>query len=123
MDKMTHRANKHGLSDIESVRIDERAATQPAKFILANLIDDSSKSKLVLRSSGAEYHMGIYAELKREVGDKLQVNVKGGGKLQMDQDNKTIRLWGVSSEYGLPDYEKVKELLHGKYPEFKINIG
>jgi hypothetical protein len=119
---MGNKLDKKSLSsDIEIVRLENRDIGKTAKFIVATVKDKTER--VVLRSNTlAKYHKDIYQEILFDTDYKLNVTVNGGGKLYFNDYDKTIWVWGVSTDFGAPDYKKVVDLLQQRYPDFKITL-
>jgi hypothetical protein len=121
MDKtiLTRNGSSTSLANMEQVQIDRSAMGRPVKFIMAEISDGNDK-KTVFKSKQVDMHNELYLALREETGFDLKVKVKGGGRIYLDTLDKTIWVWGLSTEYGYPDYKNVVELLQNKYEDFKI---
>lgn len=110
------------LQDIEDVQISEDAFNNAVKFILAR-VEVGKESKIVFRASTARFHDDIYTEFVETLDKTIEARVLGGGLVHIVPESKFIRLWGASTAFGPPDFETAEQLLRGKYPEFRIEIG
>lgn len=110
-------------TEIEKVRIENKGIGKAAKFIIAELKRADGQVAYVLRANGlAVYHKDIYEEVLVETDYKYQISVKGGGKLYYSNYDKTIWVWGVSHDYGPPEYQMTLDLLEARYPDFKTTL-
>lgn len=99
--------------------MDESASGVAVKFILVK-VSGAQGSRIVLRSSRAEYHKGIYNQFVSEIGAGFDLEVIGGGRLLFDKHGRKIMIWGSSSAFGPPDYNRAKKLLENSYRGFEI---
>ncbi|XP_033229133.1 sex-regulated protein janus-A-like [Belonocnema kinseyi] len=63
----------------------------------------------------------IYDEVE-EVLKKLQLKSKclGGGRINHDAENKTIKVYGYSQGFGKADHKVSVNLIKKKYPDYEI---
>ena len=93
------------------------------KFIVANVTDDNDNSKLVVRVNN---HYAIHAEilfiLREEVRPLgLKACCIGGGRIEINPEAKTIRIWDKSTGFGEePDRQQTIRMLQAAYPEFQV---
>lgn len=110
------------LSDVKNVEIAADAVGKISKFILITVFR-SKESKIILRSSDRNYHDEIKNEvLYSNIGKNFDIEVNGGGKIFVDKNSKKIYIWGISTAFGLPDFEKAKKLLEETYKDYEILI-
>ncbi len=50
----------------------------------------------------------------------MVLEVKGGGRVQIDSITKTIHVWDKSTVYGGVVFSEVKHILQDAYPNFTI---
>ncbi|KAH0953609.1 hypothetical protein HN011_000101 [Eciton burchellii] len=50
----------------------------------------------------------------------LQANCVGGGRIEHDPDEKTIKIYGYSQGFGKADHQASAELLKKKYPDYNV---
>ncbi|MDE1870985.1 MAG: hypothetical protein KGI06_01970 [Candidatus Micrarchaeota archaeon] len=110
------------LEDIDDVQISEDAFGRAVKFILVKL-KEGQKSMMIFRASAAEFHNDIYMELLDGLDKGIEAEVTGGGWLHIVMEGKFIRIWGASTTFGPPDFETARQLLHERYPDFRIETG
>ncbi|XP_029166425.1 14 kDa phosphohistidine phosphatase-like [Nylanderia fulva] len=94
------------------------------KYILINVQDDASKaSKQIVRGNArSQWHADIFDKINEEIKKHpgLQTNCLGGGRIEHDPDNKTIKVFGYSQGFGKADHQVSVELLKKKYPDYDI---
>ncbi len=110
------------IDGIEDAYISDNAVGKTVKFILVK-ISDGRSSKVVLRAEEVEFHNEIYMKMKDELGSNFEIEVIGGGKLYLDNNEKTIRLSGSSTAFGAPDYKLAQQLLKTNYSNFKVIVA
>ncbi|KAL6420194.1 hypothetical protein ACFW04_013817 [Cataglyphis niger] len=60
-------------------------------------------------------------EIKAHAG--LRANCVGGGRIEHDPDEKTIKVYGYSQGFGKADHQVSVELLKKKYPDYNITCS
>ncbi|KYM98263.1 Sex-regulated protein janus-A, partial [Cyphomyrmex costatus] len=60
-------------------------------------------------------------QIKKHAG--LQANCVGGGRIEHDPDEKTIKVYGYSQGFGKADHQVSVELLKKKYPAYNITCS
>lgn len=105
------------LSELPVVIIDEEGGY---KFIVAK-VSEGEASKLVVRANAScELHRYILSKLELEASG-LNARCIGGGRIEINPTNKTIKIWGKSGDFGLePDRANTVRMLSGAFPDFKI---
>ncbi|XP_071628412.1 14 kDa phosphohistidine phosphatase isoform X1 [Temnothorax longispinosus] len=94
------------------------------KYILINVQDNVGKAskKIVRGYARAQWHADIFdqvdEQIKKHAG--LQANCVGGGRIEHDPDEKTIKVYGYSQGFGKADHQISVELLKKKYPTYNI---
>ncbi|EZA50836.1 Sex-regulated protein janus-A [Ooceraea biroi] len=68
--------------------------------------------------SNADIFDEVNEHVKKHGG--LQANCVGGGRIQHDPDEKTIKVYGYSQGFGKADHQVSVELLKKKYPGYNI---
>jgi len=94
----------------------------------------SNEAKFVVRGYLKHaYHADIYstfnciklikiAELSElKLKSSVETECVGGGRINIDQDKKTILVYGYSQGYGRCDHAKSCEIIKESYPEYKID--
>ena len=107
------------LDSIEDVQISNDAIGIQVKFILIK-VSYGKVSKDILASSSAKFHADIFEEIAHRVPKQIKLEPSGGGRMHIDTNNKTIRIWGVSTAYGAPDYRTAEMLLKQRYQDFDV---
>ncbi|XP_029659388.1 14 kDa phosphohistidine phosphatase-like [Formica exsecta] len=111
----------HLLDEVLDVDIDGHGRF---KYILINVQDDVNKaSKQIVRGyARAQWHADIFDKVDEEIKQHagLQANCVGGGRIEHDPDEKTIKVYGYSQGFGKADHQVSVELLKKKYPEYNI---
>ena len=109
------------INEVSTVVIDPRDGY---KFIVAQLTDGNGGSKLVVRANqDCSYHRDILAILRREVRPSgLEARCIGGGRIEINPEEKAIRIWDSSGDFGEePNRKEVTvQLLQAEYPDWKI---
>jgi hypothetical protein len=109
------------LNSVDEVTIDNNVVGRPAKFILVK-VTFGKESKVVFRASRLNYHDDIYKEFLQVTGNKFETTVMGGGRIEIKENGDAIKLFGMSTKFGIPDFKVAEELLHIAYPKAKISI-
>ncbi|KAM0734500.1 Sex-regulated protein janus-A [Formica fusca] len=111
----------HLLDEVLDVDIDGHGRF---KYILINVQDDVNKaSKQIVRGyARAQWHADIFDKVDEEIKQHagLRANCVGGGRIEHDPDEKTIKVYGYSQGFGKADHQVSVELLKKKYPEYNI---
>ncbi|XP_071568289.1 sex-regulated protein janus-A-like [Temnothorax nylanderi] len=80
----------------------------------------------VVRNYHARYFIYVSADIFDRVDEQikkhagLQANCVGGGRIEHDPDEKTIKVYGYSQGFGKADHQISVELLKKKYPTYNI---
>ncbi|XP_068969982.1 14 kDa phosphohistidine phosphatase-like [Bombus flavifrons] len=109
------------LDDIVDVDIDRHGKF---KYILVGVYDERAKvSKFIVRGyARAQWHSNIFNEVADRVDSIHYLSCKchGGGRIEHDPDEKTIKVYGYSQGFGKADHEVTVGLLKKKYPDYTI---
>ncbi|XP_043527794.1 sex-regulated protein janus-A-like [Frieseomelitta varia] len=71
----------------------------------------------------------VSADIFDEVGDQiksipgLRAKCLGGGRIEHDPDEKTIKVYGYSQGFGKADHEVSVSLLRTQYPDYTITFS
>ncbi len=105
------------LNELPDVVID---AMGGYKFIVVQ-VSDGNDSKIVIRANEhCDYHRDILALLRREASG-LGARCIGGGRININPNDKEITISDSSGDFGLePDRNKTVEMLQATFPEYKI---
>ncbi len=68
-------------------------------------------------SKNLDWHKDIYNSVK---DDYKESEVRGGGRINFDPDNKVIDFQGRSGSYGSHDSSLVKKILQEEFPDFTV---
>ncbi|XP_076232223.1 14 kDa phosphohistidine phosphatase isoform X2 [Calliopsis andreniformis] len=94
------------------------------KYILINVQDQASKEKksIVRGYARSQWHADIFNEAESELKSLsgLRAECLGGGRIEHDPDEKTIKVYGYSQGFGKADHEVSVNLLKKKYPDYTI---
>ncbi|XP_011168607.1 14 kDa phosphohistidine phosphatase [Solenopsis invicta] len=97
------------------------------KYILINVQDDKNKAskKIVRGYARAQWHADIFDEVEGQIKKHagLQADCVGGGRIEHDPDEKTIKVYGYSQGFGKADHQVSVELLKKKYPGYNITCS
>lgn len=96
------------------------------KFIIAQLGDAADNKRLVVRANQeCNYHDDILKLLRQEVRPYgLNAHCIGGGRIEINPETTTIRIWGKSVIFGLePDRKETVRMLQAAFPDFRIDVG
>ncbi|CAF1197018.1 unnamed protein product [Rotaria sp. Silwood1] len=112
------------ISDVPDVDIGEAGCF---KYILIEVRDRGTtygKSKFVVRGDAAcAYHADVLDIMESQIDPtKLTLDCKGGGRIRVDPQIRTISVYGYSMGFGRADHEKTVEILKKSYPEWTIEI-
>ena len=68
------------------------------------------------------FHRDLLAQYQKESG--LQAECIGGGRISFDEEEKAIKIWGCSGDFGRePDRKETVQVLQGAYPDFDVTAG
>ncbi|XP_054008689.1 14 kDa phosphohistidine phosphatase-like [Hylaeus anthracinus] len=94
------------------------------KYILIKVQDEAGDaSKSIVRGyARAEYHADIFdiANAKVTAIPGLTAKCMGGGRIEHDPDERTLKVYGYSQGYGKADHEMSVGILKKKYPNYTI---
>ena len=93
------------------------------KFIVVQLTDGGGEKKLIVRANeNCEFHADIFDELLRhEDLDTLSPKCVGGGNIEVDPEEKRIRIRSSSSRYGRePDRQLTVRMLQVAFPDYQV---
>lgn len=110
------------LADILKVRIDPNYGN---KFIVAKVTDGNGEERLVVRADmSCKYHKDILEKLQQEVRlVGLFAHCIGGGQIYVNQEQKTILIWGRTSDFGMePNRKETAIMLQAAFPGFTITV-
>ncbi|XP_015433660.1 PREDICTED: sex-regulated protein janus-A-like [Dufourea novaeangliae] len=97
------------------------------KYILINVQDESSNaSKSIVRGyARAQWHADIFDRTTEQLQPypSLRAKCLGGGRIEHDPDEKTIKVYGYSQGFGKADHEVSVNLLKKKYSDYKITCS
>ncbi|XP_011874091.1 PREDICTED: sex-regulated protein janus-A-like isoform X2 [Vollenhovia emeryi] len=94
------------------------------KYILIDVQDNVGKAnkKIVRGYARSQWHADIFdvaeEQIKKHAG--LQANCVGGGRIEHDPDEKTIKVYGYSQGFGKADHQVSVEILRKKYPAYNV---
>ncbi|XP_075689606.1 14 kDa phosphohistidine phosphatase-like [Rhinoderma darwinii] len=110
------------LDSVPEVQIDPHGVF---KYILVRLSLESSEPEryrdIVRGTKSAEFHNHIFEKLDPEM-QALGLNCKclGGGKIDHNNLDKKIRIFGESTGYGKADHSITAEKLKNIYREYEV---
>lgn len=108
--------------DIPAVSIDDGAY----KYVLISAVppSHSSSNLFVYSKRGAKYHVSVaeYLVPQLENSGYTDIQVKGGGRILRDDEDKKIHIFGYSYGFGIADHAKAKEVVErcAKYDGYDI---
>ncbi|CEF70530.1 14 kDa phosphohistidine phosphatase [Strongyloides ratti] len=110
------------LSTIKDVDIDPSGVF---KYILIEATDKATReSKMIVRGYGkCPYHADILDSVKEKETKDSKFKCVGGGRINHDNDNKKILVYGYSVGYGKADHQITVDILKKDYPEYKIEFS
>ncbi|XP_076755448.1 sex-regulated protein janus-A [Xylocopa sonorina] len=128
--KAVHSSNKRfvamseSLNKVPDVDIDGHGRF---KYILINVQDETNNvSKSIVRGyARAQWHGDIFDDVSEKIKPigGLRANCLGGGRIEHDPDQKTIKVYGYSQGFGKADHEVSVALLKKKYPDYTITCS
>lgn len=86
------------------------------KYIIAKV--SNSKELLLWGDPDIEWHKDIAQEMS-DAGLVVE-SVRGGGRIKLVTDSKTIYVWGISSMYGAVSFREAKNILRIAYSHYDI---
>ncbi|KAJ7338413.1 hypothetical protein JRQ81_012027 [Phrynocephalus forsythii] len=92
------------------------------KYILVRIQRGPDEYRNIVRgTAAAEFHHHIFEKLNPEM-EKLGFTCKclGGGKIEHNNKDKKIRVFGLSTGYGKADHSMTVEILKKTYKDYEI---
>ena len=112
--------NKPNFDSIPEVKIDEDGVYKYVQI-------KCNKNKIFIRGSlKLEYHKYIYKDFLKEVEnsglDKNSCKALGGGRINKDEKNKKLKIYGYSKTFGRVEgqHQKTKNIVQKYYPDYEI---
>ncbi|XP_076653498.1 sex-regulated protein janus-A [Halictus rubicundus] len=97
------------------------------KYILINVQDETTKaSKPIVRGyARSTWHADIFDETCKQLKSHSSLKAKcvGGGRIEHDPDEKTIKVYGYSQGFGKADHEVSVGILKKKYLDYTITCS
>lgn len=97
------------------------------KYILINVYDDTNNvSKTIVRGyARAQWHSDIFDEtgVQLESIPGLRAKCLGGGRIEHDPDERTIKVYGYSQGFGKADHEVTVGILKKVYSDYTITCS
>ncbi|KAL3685086.1 hypothetical protein R1sor_003108 [Riccia sorocarpa] len=110
-------------SEVPTVDIDEGIF----KYILVKIEDDEGHQRLLVRGSKSHaYHSDILEDTKKRLSGEglvLQVSQLGGGRIEHDSQNRTLRVYSSSQAYGQADHTVTCAHLRQAHPLHEFSIS
>jgi len=93
------------------------------KYILAK-VRTGQGTNLAIVSKDLEWHADIASTYSRELKKQEQSleSVLGGGRLEINNVEKTIKTYGHSGSYGKAPLDLVEKVLKENFPDYKLDI-
>lgn len=120
------------LGQIPDIALPTESTTQ-MKYILLRVsvlsVGGAWRSKLIIRGDPcAAYHNHIFTATKSEIAqlhhsDSLQLDVLGGGRIQIDASEMSISVYGFSAAFGQAPHEISGGILRSKLPFYSIHVS
>ena len=114
------KSNKPNFDSIPEVKIDEDGVYKYVQI-------KCNKNNIFIRGSKKfEYHKYIYKDFFDEVEnnglDKNSCKALGGGRINKDEKNKKLKIYGYSKTFGRVEgqHEKTKNIVQKYYPDYEI---
>jgi phosphohistidine phosphatase len=108
---------------VSSVSIDEGSH----KYVLISAKEPGSNelSWFVISRRGSAYHRNAAEPMVQvlEVSGYQDINITGGGRIHLDEYNKTISVFGFSYGFGLADHELTRKVIleDERYREYDVS--
>ncbi|XP_077076854.1 14 kDa phosphohistidine phosphatase [Siphateles boraxobius] len=110
------------LSKVPDVDIDPEGQF---KYILVNIkVKGGTEHKVIVRGTKtAEYHIHIFEKVNPAMEALgLECNCLGGGKIEHNNTDKKLRVFGESTGYGKADHSVTVEKLKSVFKEYEITM-
>ncbi|XP_063725906.1 sex-regulated protein janus-A-like [Symsagittifera roscoffensis] len=111
------------LDEIEDVEIDNEGKF---KYILIKAKEKSTKlSKLLVRGyAECPYHADILEKTEQSVNSsEISLSCPGGGRIERNNYEKTLFVFGYSQGFGQADHSKTVSILKNKFPDYTIEYS
>ncbi len=77
---------------------------------------------MVRANERCSMHRDILKTVRIEIS--LPARCIGGGRIQIDPDKKTIRIWGYSGDFGEePDRQQTGKMLQEAFPDWTVTAS
>jgi phosphohistidine phosphatase len=110
---------------VPNVSIDE--GTHKYVLISARLPGGTERQNFVTSRRGAEYHQNAAEPFVEalERNNYTSIRITGGGRIALDNDNKTCSIYGYSYGFGLADHALSKAVVESdsRYLDFDITCS
>ncbi|XP_017789414.1 PREDICTED: sex-regulated protein janus-A-like [Habropoda laboriosa] len=97
------------------------------KYILINVHDEAnSVNKSIVRGyARSQWHADIFDVVEKELKKigGLRCKCLGGGRIEHDPDERTLKVYGYSQGFGKADHQVSVALLKKKYPDYTITCS
>uniref|UniRef100_A0AC35FRT1 Uncharacterized protein n=1 Tax=Panagrolaimus sp. PS1159 TaxID=55785 RepID=A0AC35FRT1_9BILA len=112
-------------SKLDSIADCEIDTSKKFKYIQIKVKDrDSGDHKLIVRGySHCGFHSDILDEVKEKETGNFQFTCPGGGRIEVNEAEKSIFVYGYSQSYGQPDHSKSVEIIKKKYPDWNVTFS
>ncbi|XP_073672637.1 14 kDa phosphohistidine phosphatase [Garra rufa] len=110
------------LSKVPDVDIDPEGKF---KYILVNIkVKGGTEQKVIVRGTKtAEYHNHIFEKVNPAMEALgLECNCLGGGKIEHNNTEKKLRVFGESTGYGKADHAVTVEKLKSVFKDYEITM-
>lgn len=89
------------------------------KYIQIKVTDNENNSKVVVRGwKDLEYHKDNYNRFKEENLHECSSKPIGGGRIDIDKDNKKIFVYGYSQSYGQCDHAETCNIVKSQFSDY-----
>lgn len=107
------------LDKIDNVYIDDDGIF---KYIQIYLKSGNQEKVIVRGYADLDLHMNIFKRFqdKENKQNKIEAKAIGGGRIDINKENKTIFVYGYSKSYGICDHNSTCDLLIEKYNDYEI---
>lgn len=91
------------------------------KYVVVN-VRSNEEEKSVLVSLPFKWHSDILSAYKSRLSESDNLEVLGGGILNINHEDKRIKTFGRSGSYGKPPLNLVEDILAQNFPEYELDV-
>lgn len=112
--------NKSYLDNISNLVISKSGVF---KYVQIRLTCMGDKKTVVRGWENLEYHVDVYNKFLKEEGnnlDGIDSEVIGGGRINVNKQDKKVKVYGYSVQFGICDHSYTCELIKKDFSDYSV---